>query len=431
MDVSVENTGGLERRMKVQVPAERVDQEVQSRLQSMSKTIRLDGFRPGKVPVSVIEKKYGNQIRLEVVDQVINSTLQEALTQENIRPAGEPDITPGDSRPGVPLEYTATFEVFPEFSGGISYSFKIEKPVVDIVETDITSMLDNLRRQRATWNPVDRPAALDDQVTIDFEGSINGAPFAGNKADNVPIVLGSNSMIPGFEEQLVGVSAGEEKTLDVTFPDNYASAEVAGKSAQFRVKVHSVAEMVLPELDDDLANAFGVQDKGIAGLREEVTNNMRRELKQLVASTLKDEVFGGLLEKNPLDVPRKLIESELEHLKAQQKDQEMVASVQEASAERRVKLGVLISEIIKQNQINVDPDRVRDAVETVAASYEKPDEVVQWYYGNQEALAGVQSAVLEEQVVEWIMENTDVEIQEKKTVFADLVEKAKQSKGSI
>ncbi|MGB5338182.1 MAG: trigger factor, partial [Gammaproteobacteria bacterium] len=281
-------TGGLERRMKVQVPAERIDQEVQSRLQSMSKTIRLDGFRPGKVPVSVIEKKYGNQIRLEVVDQVINSTLQEALTQENIRPAGEPDITPGDSRPGVPLEYTATFEVFPEFSGGISYSFKIEKPVVDIVETDITSMLDNLRRQRATWNPVDRPAALDDQVTIDFEGSINGAPFAGNKADNVPIVLGSNSMIPGFEEQLVGVSAGEEKTLDVTFPDNYASAEVAGKSAQFEVKVHSVAEMVLPELDDDLANAFGVQDKGIAGLREEVTNNMRRELKQLVASTLKD-----------------------------------------------------------------------------------------------------------------------------------------------
>ncbi|MGB5304898.1 MAG: trigger factor [Gammaproteobacteria bacterium] len=431
MDVSVENTGGLERRMKVQVPAERVDQEVQSRLQSMSKTIRLDGFRPGKVPVSVIEKKYGNQIRLEVVDQVINSTLQEALTQENIRPAGEPDITPGDSRPGVPLEYTATFEVFPEFSGGISYSFKIEKPVVDIVETDITSMLDNLRRQRATWNPVDRPAALDDQITIDFEGSINGASFAGNKADNVPIVLGSNSMIPGFEEQLVGVSAGEEKTLDVTFPDNYASAEVAGKSAQFEVKVHSVAEMVLPELDDDLANAFGVQDKGIAGLREEVTNNMRRELKQLVASTLKDEVFGGLLGNNPLDVPRKLIESELEHLKAQQKDQEMVASVQEASAERRVKLGVLISEIIKQNQINVDPDRVRDAVETVAASYEKPDEVVQWYYGNQEALAGVQSAVLEEQVVEWIMENTDVEIQEKKTVFADLVEKAKQSKGSI
>ncbi len=292
-------------------------------------------------------------------------------------------------------------------------------------------MLDNLRRQRATWNPVDRPAALDDQVTIDFEGSINGAPFAGNKADNVPIVLGSNSMIPGFEEQLVGVSAGEEKTLDVTFPDNYASAEVAGKSAQFEVKVHSVAEMVLPELDDDLANAFGVQDKGIAGLREEVTNNMRRELKQLVASTLKDEVFGGLLEKNPVDVPRKLIESELEHLKAQQKDQEMVAAVQEASAERRVKLGVLISEIIKQNQIHVDPDRVRDAVETVAASYEKPDEVVQWYYGNQEALAGVQSAVLEEQVVEWIMENTDVEIQEKKTVFADLVEKAKQSKGSI
>lgn len=431
MEVSVENTGGLERRMKVQVPAERVDQEVQSRLQSMSKTIRLDGFRPGKVPISVIEKKYGNQVRVEVVNQVINSTLQEALTQENIRPAGDPHVTPGDSTPGAPLEYTATFEVFPEFSGGIDYSFKVRKPVVEISETDVESMLDNLRKQRATWKVVDRPAAIEDQVTIDFEGSINGESFAGNKAENMPVVLGSNSMIPGFEEQLAGVSAGADKSLDVTFPENYGSAELAGKSAQFKVKVHQVAEMVLPELDDDFASAFGIQENGIAGLREEVTNNMHRELKQLVSSNLKDQVFGGLLASNPVEVPRKLIDNELEMLQAQQRDQDVDASVQEASAERRVKLGVLISEIVKQNQLQVDPDRVREAVETIAASYEKPDQVVQWYYGNQEALSGVQSAVLEEQVVEWIIENSDAEVEDWKTAFADLVEEAKQSKGSI
>ena len=431
MEVSVENAGGLERRMKVQVPAERVDQEVQSRLQSMSKTIRLDGFRPGKVPISVIEKKYGNQVRLEVVNQVINSTLQEALVQENIRPAGDPDVTPGDSIPGAPLEYTATFEVFPEFNSGIDYSFKVRKPIVEVSETDVESMLDNLRKQRATWNAVDRPAALDDQVTIDFEGSINGESFTGNKAENMPIVLGSNSMIPGFEEQLAGVSAGGEKSLDVTFPENYGSAEVAGKSAQFKVKVQQVAEMVLPELDDDFARAFGIQENGIAGLREEVTNNMRRELKQLISSNLKDQVFGGLLASNPVEVPRKLIDNELVVLQAQQKDQEVDASVQEASAERRVKLGVLISEIVKQNQLQVDPDRVREAVETIAASYEKPDEVVQWYYGNQEALSGVQSAVLEEQVVEWVIENSDVEVEDWKTEFADLVDNAKHSKGSI
>jgi trigger factor len=429
MDVSVENTGGLGRRMTVKVPAERVDQEVQSRLQSMSRTVRLDGFRPGKVPLKVVEQKYGEQVRLEVVNQVVHSTIQEALTQENLRPAGEPHVEPGESRPGEPLEYVATFEVFPELAGSLNFGFTINKPAVDISDNDVDAMIENLRKQRATWNVVERAAQHNDQVNIDFEGTVDdGKPFTGNKGEKMPIVLGSNSMVPGFEEQLAGVSAGEEKTVEVTFPENYPSTDIAGKTAQFKVKVHSVSEMALPDLDDAFARAFGVDEKGIAGLREEVTANMQRELKGLLVARMKEEVFGKLLEQNPVEVPRNLIDSEIEHLKTQEGMQGFDAQTLEANAQKRIKLGVLVSEIARQNQIQVDPDRVRGTIETIAGSYEKPEEVVQWYYGNQEMLAGVQSAVMEEQVVDWVMAHSGAEVKEEDMSFQALVDAAKQAK---
>ena len=429
MDVSVENAGGLERRMTVQVPAERVEQEVQSRLDSMSKTVRLDGFRPGKVPLKVIEKKYGKQVRLEVVDELVNSTMQEALSQESIRPVGQPSVEPKGIEPGEPLEYVATFEVFPELSGMLDYGFKVTKPIVEITNDDVANMLENLRQQRATWNVVERAAQPGDQVNIDFEGTIGGAPFAGNKAEQMSLVLGANTMIPGFEDQLAGVSAGDEKTLNITFPDDYAAAEVAGKDAEFQVKVNSVSEAVLPELDDDFARAFGIDENGMDGLREEITNNMQRELSGLITSKLKEQVFSGLLEANPVEVPRTLIESEIQQLQSQESNQGVDASSLQATAERRVKLGVLISEIVKLNNIQVDPDRVRKLVDTIAESYEKPEEVVQWYYGNQEMLAGVQSSVMEELAVEWVISSSGADVTEKETGFSDLVEEAKQSQG--
>jgi len=429
MDVSVENAGGLERRMTVQVPAERVEQEVQSRLDSMSKTVRLDGFRPGKVPLKVIEKKYGKQVRLEVVDELVNSTMQEALSQESIRPVGQPSVEPKGIEPGEPLEYVATFEVFPELSGMLNYGFKVTKPIVEITSDDVGNMLENLRQQRATWNVVERAAQPGDQVNIDFEGTIGGAPFAGNKAEQMSLVLGANTMIPGFEDQLAGVSAGDEKTLNITFPDDYAAAEVAGKDAEFQVKVNSVSEAVLPELDDDFARAFGIDENGMDGLREEITNNMQRELSGLITSKLKEQVFSGLLEANPVEVPRTLIESEIQQLQSQESNQGVDASSLQATAERRVKLGVLISEIVKLNNIQVDPDRVRKLVDTIAESYEKPEEVVQWYYGNQEMLAGVQSSVMEELAVEWVISSSGADVTEKETGFSDLVEEAKQSQG--
>lgn len=429
MQVSVENTGGLERRMTVQVPAERIDQEVTSRLQSMKSSIRLDGFRPGKVPLQVVENKYGTQVRQEVIEQVINSTLHEALTQENIRPAGEPAIDPKEANPGEELEYVATFEVFPEIEGAINYGFSITRPVVEIGAADIESMLEKLRKQRATSSVVDRKAQTGDQVVIDFEGSIDGNPFTGNKGEQVPVVLGSNSMIPGFENQLVGLTAGEEATISITFPEDYPAGEVAGKAAEFRIKLHSVSEMVLPELDDEFARAFGMEDKGLEGLRAEVTSNMQRELKSIISANLKDQLFTGLLENNPVDVPRNLVNSELMQLQSQQEYQGTDTAQLEASAQRRVKLGVLVSEVVKQNQLQVDPDRVREAIETIAASYEKPEEVIQYYYGSQEILANVQSAVMEDQVVDWVLENAGLEIQDDQTTFDTLVEAARQSKG--
>ncbi len=429
MQVSVENTGGLERRLTVQVPAERIDEEVGTRLQSMSRSVRLDGFRPGKVPLKVVERKYGKQVRLEVVNKVIHSTLQEALAQENLRPAGEPRIEPNESLPGGVLEYVATFEVFPDLAGAIDDHFTITRPVVEVTDADVNTMLDKLRRQRATWNEVEREARLDDQVVIDFEGTINGEPFSGNKGENMPVVLGSTSMIPGFEEQLIGVSSGVEKTLKVTFPDNYPSAEVAGKDAEFSIKVHAVSEMVLPELDDDFARAFGVADRGMEGLREEITSNMQRELKQLMKGHLKDQVFSGLLEKNQVEAPRSLVENEIVQLRSQQEYQGLDTDTLQKTAERRVKLGILISEIVKQNQIQTDPDRLREAVETIASSYEKPDEVIQWYYGNQEMLAGIQSAVLEEQVVDWLLEKGSLKSEDKQTTFEELADAVRQPKG--
>jgi trigger factor len=429
MQVSVENTGGLERRMTIQVPAERIDREVDSRLQSMKTTVRLDGFRPGKVPLGVIEKKYGSLVRQEVMQQVIHSTLQDALAQESLRPTAEPRIDPVKSLPGEPLEFVATFEVFPEITAPIDYAFKVIRPVVEIGTTEIDTMLEKLRRQRVTWKAVDRAAQTDDQVVIDFEGSIEGHAFSGGKGQKLPLVLGSHTMVPGFEDQLVGAAPGEERTLRVVLPADYPSGEIAGKDVEFRVKVHSVSEMVLPELDDDFARAFGVADKGLEGLRQEVAANMQRELKQLVKANVKDQVFSGLLERNPVVVPRSLIADEAARLKAQQSTDTTSASGLEQRAERRVRLGVLVTAIVKQNRIQIDPDRVRETIETIAASYEKPGEVVQWYYGNQEMLGGVQSAVIEEQVVDWVLENSGMQVENKDTTFDLLVEAAKQFKG--
>ena len=423
MQVSVENTGGLERRMTIQVPAERIDQEVGSRLESMSRTVRLDGFRPGKVPVRVIRQKYGEQVRQEVIEQVINATLQEALSQENLSPAGMPSIVPQAIQPGEALEYVATFEVFPEFTGALDYNFSVTRPVVEVRDEDVDAMLEKLRKQRVTWTKVERPAAEGDRLEIDFQGTIDGQSFSGNSASNVPLELGSGAMIPGFEEQLTGSSAGDRKTIEVTFPTDYASKEVAGKTAQFDVSVNAVAEAVLPELDDAFAKTFGVGDGGLDKLREEVRRNMHRELDAAVRNRVKQQVFESLLAKADIDVPAALIDQEVAALIKKEGDAADAGadrSRYEQEAKRRICLGLLIAELIKRHQLQVDPERVRETIEALAQSYEKPEEVVQWYYSNQDMLAGIQTLVMEDTVVEWVADQAKTE--EKAYTFEELMQ---------
>ena len=426
MQVSIESTGALGRRMTVQVPAERIDQEVANRLKSLARTARIDGFRPGKVPVSVVNQKFGRQVRQEVANEVMSASLQEALAQENLRPAAEPAVEPRVVDAGQALEFTATFEIFPEFEPVVPSARTIEKPLVEIQEQDIDAMLKKLQKQRMSWEKVDRAAAQGDRVTIDFEGRVQGEPFEGGQGKGVEVEIGSGKLIDGFEEGLVGAADGDERVLDLQFPDNYRNESIAGKPVRFEVVIRGVEEARLPAVDDDFARAFGVVEGGVDALRKEVKSNMERELDQAISSTVKDEVFDLLLENNPVDAPSALLEQEVDRLQHETSEQigdrkgvSLPREPFEARAARRVKLGLIIGEIVRRNNIRVDPERVRRTVESFAASYENPDEVVRWYYENPGALSTAQSVALEEQVMEWVLDRVAVE--EKPMDFEELM----------
>jgi trigger factor len=409
--------------MKVQIPAEQIDQKVQSKLQQLARTVRLDGFRPGKVPLSVVRDRYEPQVRSETVSELIVSTYEQALQQENLTPVAEPNIEQTANQPGQELEYVATFEVYPDIDLPAFSEITLQRPVSEVRDADVDKMLEKLCKQRVTWEKVERPATQGDRLEIDFSGTIDGAAFSGNSGKNVPLELGSGSMIPGFEDQLIGAGAGEVKTIEVVFPADYGSQEVAGKTAQFVVTVNAVAEAALPELNDDFARTFGVGDGGLEKLREEVRENMRRELDAVIKTRVKQQVFDLLLEKSAIDVPEALVEREIDALVKKDDgsaDAEADRSRHEQEAKRRVGLGMLVAELMKRNQLEADPERVRHTIETLAQSYEKPEEVVQWYYSNQEMLAGIQTLVMEDTVVDWITEQTQVE--DKPITFEELMQ---------
>ncbi|MDE2090197.1 MAG: trigger factor, partial [Gammaproteobacteria bacterium] len=289
MQVSVETTGGLERRMTVRVPVERIEQEVESRLRTLAQQAKVAGFRPGKVPYKVVERKFGGAVRREVLGDLMQSSLREALVQEKLRPAGGPRIEP-NIEAGAGLEYTATFEVYPEFSPAGLDTLKITRPAAEIGEQDVESMLEKLRRQRVAWEAVERPSQGGDRVIIDYQGDIAGAEFPGNAGENVPVVLGSGAFLKSFEDQLAGLGAGQEQGFDVVFPEDYHAKEVAGKTVHFQVKVRSVAESRLPALDDEFARAFGVTEGGVEALRKEVRDNMQRELETVIRARIKEQI---------------------------------------------------------------------------------------------------------------------------------------------
>lgn len=416
MQVSVESTSALERRMTVGVPAERIEAEVTKRLQRTARQAKVPGFRPGKVPMKIIRQRYEADARQDVLGDVIQSSFYEAVIAEKLNPAGQPAIEPKVFEKDKDLEYVATFEVYPEFEVSGLENIKIERLQAEVADSDIDNMLDILRKQNTRYVAVDRAAARDDQLNIDFVGRIDGVEFAGGSAQGVAIVLGSGNMIPGFEEALEGAVAGEERVINPSFPENYQNEELAGKEAEFTVKINAVEEPTLPELDDEFFTLFGMTEGGLEGFREEVRKNMQRELKQALTNKLKVQVMDGLLAQNAIEVPKALVDSENYRLRVQavqqfggqMKAEQLPAEMFSEQAKRRVSLGLLVAQMVKQFEIEADEDRVRSTIEDMASAYQEPQQVVDWYYKNEQQLEDVRALVLEEQVVETVLAKADV-----------------------
>lgn len=416
MQVSVENTSALERKMNISVPAERIESEVTKRLQQTAKRAKVSGFRPGKVPMSIIRQRYEADARQEVLGDVIQSTFYEAIVAEKLNPVGQPAIEPKVFEKDKALEYVATFEVFPEFEVQGLDGIEVERQSAEVAEADVDNMLDILRKQNTRFVEVERAAELEDQVTINFVGTIDGEAFAGGSADDVPLVLGSGRMIPGFEDALVGCTAGEAKVITPTFPEDYQNLDLAGKTAEFTVIVNKVEAPELSELDEEFFAMFGNTEGGLEGFRAEVTKNMERELNQAIKGKVKSQVMDGLLAANEVEVPSALIANEVDRLRVQAVQQfggnvepsQLPAELFTDQAQRRVALGLIVAQMVKQFDIKADDARVRSTIEEMAAAYQEPEQVIEWYYNNEQQLEDVRAVVLEEQVVDTVLAQAKV-----------------------
>jgi len=420
MQVSVETTQGLERRLTITVPADAIDSAVKSRLQQLAKTQRINGFRPGKVPVSVIKKRFGQAVRQEIAGDVMQQNFYQAIVQEKIQPAGMPNFELTKDEDGQDLEFVASFEVYPEVEVKGINDIEIEKPVVDITDADLDKMMETLQKQHATWKEVKRKAKKNDKVIIDFVGSVDGEEFEGGKAEDFELELGQDRMIPGFEKPLVGAKTGEDVTIEVTFPEDYHAENLKGKDAVFQVKVKKVEGQALPKVDEDFATLFGVQEGGVEALQAEVRKNMQRELDQTLKTQIKEDVIAKLVAANEIDIPQALIDQEVDALREQAKQRfsqqqgggqnlpELPAELFTDNAKRRVSVGLLLGEVIKQNELKADEAKVNEMIETAASAYEDPKEVVEYYNNNQELMQQMQNVALEEQAVEWVLEQANV-----------------------
>jgi trigger factor len=427
MQVSVENTGKLERRMQVQVPAERVSKEIASRLKQLSRTARLNGFRPGKAPMTVIRQQFGPQVHREVIGELMQTSFSEAVTQNQLAPAGNPRIEPRSVAEGQDLTYVATFEVFPEVALQPVESLEIERVTAEVTDGDIDAMIQRLRKQQMRFSTVDRPAASGDKVTVDFDGTIDGVAFAGGKGEAVPIVLGEKRMLPQLEEGLLGLSAGEEKTVDVDFPADYRATELAGKRAAFKVTVKAVEAPALPELDEEFCKSFGVTEGGVEKLREDVAANMRRELDQTLRNRNKTSVMEKLYQANPVEVPNTLIESQVRDMQIEAMRRSGAKDASQAPppeplvepARRRVALGLLFNDIIRREKIVLDPARANARLDEMVGAYGDAEGLKRAYQQNAEAMRQVESLAMEDQVVDWVLSHAKV--QDKSSTFKELM----------
>jgi trigger factor len=423
MQVSVETTDGLERKMTIAVPSVQVDSAVNARLQEAAKSVRLNGFRKGKIPFKVIKSKFGKGVRQEVVGELMSQTYYDAINQESLKPAGQPKIEPTNIEEGKDLEFVATFEVYPEIILPDFSKLEVERLNADINDTDIDEMIETLRQQRQTWEVIEREAADQDMTNIDYLGKKSGEEFEGGAAQGTNLVLGSERMIPGFEAGIIGKKAGDEFTLSLEFPTEYHNDDLAGAAVEFDITLNSVSEQVLPEVNEEFYKSFGVEEGGVEAFREEISNNMRREMKTASRNKLKTKVMDALIAAVDVTVPESLVSNETLQLKSQALQQMGGAQGADPSmlpdelfkeqADRRVILGLVLGEIIGQQNLQADPAKVRESVEELAATYESPDDVINWYYGNKEQLATIESAVVEDQVFDYIIEEsvvTDTEV---------------------
>tara|TARA_B110000967_G_scaffold198180_1_gene230861 strand:- start:470 stop:1816 length:1347 start_codon:yes stop_codon:yes gene_type:complete len=418
MQVTVETTAGLERKMRVVVPSERIEVQVTEKLKQTAKQAKINGFRPGKVPVREVKRRFGEGIRQEISSEMIQSSYGEALQKEDLNPAGMPKIEEVNMEEGKDLEYTAVFEVFPEIEVGGLENIEVDRLTSSIEEADLEKMIDTLREQRLVYAEVDRASAEKDQLNLDFEGFLGDEPFEGGKAEGTDLVLGSGSMVPGFEDGLAGLKAGEEKDLNLTFPENYQATNLAGQEVLFKIKVNKVSGPELPELNDEFFEQFDVKEGGVEAFRKEVTNNMKRELDSAIKAKIKDQVMDGLGDNNEVDLPQALVDQEVNRMRQEavqqfgggaQFDPSMLpAEMFSEQAQKRVKLGLIVSAIVDKNSLEANAEKVREAIEEMASTYQEPEEVINYYYSNEQQLSQIQNMVLEGQIVDFVLESAKV-----------------------
>ena len=416
LDISVETAKGLERRITVRVPNTEIEREIDQRLKKMGKTVRMKGFRPGKVPPKVVRKRYGGQVRQEVVGDIIRKSFSHAVTQKQLNPAGGPAIEPLASPDDTHFAYRAVFEVYPEIELNDLSALKFERPEVKIEESDVDKMIQRLRKQKGSWEETDKAAAKDDRITVDFSGTIGKEPFDGGEGKDIKIVLGSGQVIEDFEKALIGHKGGDEFEAKVKFPKDYGVDALAGKKAVFAITVHRVESLVLPEVDDEFIAAFGIEDGGIDAFRADVRKNMQRELDERLRATVKNNALDALHDAHPVELPKALVDDEVRALQADamrrmgidDPAQAPAAEHFKPMAEKRVRLSLLVQDLIVKEKIELDRNRVDARIDELASPYEEPAEAAKLYRSNRELMTQIESSVLEDQVVDRVVDKAGV-----------------------
>ncbi|SUC20811.1 trigger factor [Proteus mirabilis] len=412
MQVSVETTQGLGRRVTITVPAADIQKAVDSELKKAAKTVRIDGFRKGHVPMSMVKQRYGMSVLNDVLGDLMQRNFINAIIENKVNPVGAPDYKPEQYKEGEDFVYSVEFEVFPEIELKDLESIEVVKPIVTVKDEDVDNMLETLRKQQAEWKDKEGEVAAEDRVTVDFNGSIDGEEFEGGKAEDFVLAMGQGRMIPGFEEGLIGHKAGEEFTIDVTFPEDYHAENLKGKKAQFAINLKKVEERELPELTEEFIKRFGIADGSVDGLRAEVRKNMERELKNAIRTRVKSQVIDGLVKANEVDVPAAAVDSEIEVLQRQAAQRfggdekqalQLPRELFEEQAKRRVIVGLLLGEVINSNELKAEDERVKALIDEMASAYEDPSEVVEFYNKNEQLMNNIRNLALEEQAVEKIL----------------------------